>query len=109
MELVLLILLNFYWSLVDLLFVSFKCTAKWISFAYSYIYSFLDFFSPIKAVTHYWAEFPVLYNRSLLVIYFIYSSVYMLIPVSQFIPAPSLSPGNHKLVFYVLILFLFEV
>ena len=33
----------------------------------------------------------------------------MLIPVSQFIPAPSLSPGNHKLVFYVLILFLFEV
>ena len=31
-------------------------------------------------------EFPLLYSRSLLVIYFIYSNVYMSIPVSQFIP-----------------------
>ena len=45
-------------------------------------------------------EFPVLYSRSLLVIYVIYSSVYMLIPISQFTP-PSLSSFNSKFVFYV--------
>ena len=33
-------------------------------------------------------EFPVLYSRLSLVIYFIYSGVYMSIPVSQFIPPP---------------------
>ena len=36
--------------------------------------------------------FPVLYSTSLLVIYFMYSSVYMSIPISQFIPPPRLSP-----------------
>ena len=39
------------------------------------------------------AYFPVLYNRSLMVIYFKYSSVYMSIPTSQTIPSPPLSPG----------------
>ena len=29
-------------------------------------------------ITEYWVEIPVLYSRSLLIIYFIYSSVYML-------------------------------
>ena len=38
---------------------------------------FLDSF-PIYAIREYWVEFPVLYSRSLLVTYFIYSSVYML-------------------------------
>ena len=33
-------------------------------------------------------HYPVLYSRSLLVIYFIYSSVYLSIPVSQFSPLP---------------------
>ena len=37
-------------------------------------------------------EFPVLYSRSLLVIYFIYSSVCMLIPSSRFIPSHDVSP-----------------
>ena len=32
--------------------------------------------------TEYWVELPVLYSRSLLIIYFIYSSVYLLIPKS---------------------------
>ena len=36
-------------------------------------------------------EFPVLHRRPLLSIYFMYSSVYMLIPVPQFIPPPHLS------------------
>ena len=66
---------NFYWSLVDLqCCISFRCTAKWISYTYTYIHSFLDSF-PIQVITEYWEEFPVLYSRSLLVIYFIYSSV----------------------------------
>ena len=43
---------------------------------YIYLHSFLDSF-PIKAITEYWVEFPVLYSMSLLVIYFIYSSVYI--------------------------------
>ena len=34
----------------------------------------------------YWVEFPVLSSRSLLVIYFTYSSLYVLILTSQFIP-----------------------
>ena len=44
------------------------------------------------AITGYWAEFSVLYSRSLLVICFIYSSVYMSTPISQFIPPPHLPP-----------------
>ena len=55
---------------------------------YIYIYPlFLDSF-PIQFITEYWVEFPVLYSRSLLVIYVIYSSKYMSIPISQFIPHP---------------------
>ena len=34
-------------------------------------------------------ELPVLYSRLLLVIYFIHISVYMSIPISQFIPFPT--------------------
>ena len=59
---------------------------------YVYIYLlffFYDSFS-IKVIAEYWPEFLVLYSRSLLVIYFTYSSVYMSIPVSQFIPNPLL-------------------
>ena len=42
----------------------------------------------------------MLYSKPLLVIYFIYSSVYISIPISQFIPSP-LPPGSHKFVFYI--------
>ena len=62
---------------------------------YIYIHSFLHFFSH----TENWIKFPVLYSRSLLVIYFIYSSVYMSIPISHFI-SPWLPPVSHKFVFY---------
>ena len=76
----------FFWSTIDLqCCVSFRCAAKWIYCTYTYIHSFLDSFHML-AITQYWVEFPVLYSRSLLVIYFIYSSVYMSVPVSQFIP-----------------------
>ena len=53
-----------------------------------------------------WVESPVLYSMSLLVMYFIYSSVYLSIPVSQFIPPP-LPSGNHNLFSTSVTLFLF--
>ena len=45
--------------------------------------------------------FLMLYSRSLLVIYFIFGSVYMSIPISQLIPPPSLPLGSHKFAFYI--------
>ena len=50
------------------------------------IYSFSDFF---LFVARYWIWFPVLYSRTLLFIYFTYSSVYLLIPN---LSLPELSP-----------------
>ena len=41
---------------------------------------------PMIIITRYWVEFPGLYSRLLLVIYFIYGSVYMSTPIYQFIP-----------------------
>jgi len=62
--------------------------------------SFVDYFL-IYTIMEYWVEFSVLHSRSLLVIYFIYKSVYMSIPTSQFIPLSLLNPGNPKLIFYI--------
>ena len=59
--------------------VSFRCIAKWFSYTYTHIYYFSESF-PIYVITDYRLEFPVLYSRSLLIIQFIYSSVYMSIP-----------------------------
>ena len=44
------------WSMVDLYCVSFRCTAKWISYTYTYICSFSDSF-PILVITEYWRLF----------------------------------------------------
>ena len=72
----------FFKSIVDLqCCVNFRCTEKWISYTDTHIHSFLDSF-PIQAIAEYWVEFPVLYSMSLLVIYFIYSGVFMSIPIS---------------------------
>ena len=40
-----------------------------------HVFSLFSSSFPIKVITKYWAEFPILYNRSLLVIYFKYKSV----------------------------------
>ena len=47
--------------------------------------TFLDSF-PMYVITEYWVDFPVLYSKSLLILCFIYSSVYVSILISQFIP-----------------------
>ena len=61
----------FYWSTVGIqCCVCYRRIEKWIS--YTHICYFLDSF-PIEAITEHWAEFSVLYIRSLLAIYFISS------------------------------------
>ena len=57
--------------------VSFWYTAKWISYTYTYIHSYFFDSFPIWVIAEYWVEFPVLYSRSLLVMYFTYSSMYI--------------------------------
>ena len=69
-----------------------------ISNSFFILFPFLSFFN----ITKYWLELPVLYTvGSLLIIYFIYSSVYKLIANSSFIPPPQ-QPfpfGNQKFIF----------
>ena len=78
--------LNVYWRIIDLqCCFSFCCTAQWISYTNAYIHLFFRFFSHIG---HYRVLSRVLHSRPLLVIYFIYGSVYLSIPTSQFIPLP---------------------
>ena len=69
-----LFLLEYSWFLMisDVLLVSGTQQSESFIYIYTYIHSFLG--SSMKV------EFPVLYSRFLLVTYFIYSSVYTLIP-----------------------------
>ena len=90
--------LNFVWHIINLqCCISFMCTAKW--FIQTYIHSFSDSFL-IKIIIEYWVEFLVLYIRSLLVIYFIYSSVCLLTKLLNY-PSPLPFPvGNHEFLFW---------
>ena len=93
---VMLFLNKLYWTVVDLqYYVGFCCTEKW-NHLYMYIYP-LFFFLSLSHVGHYRVEFPI--SRSLLVIYFIYSRVYMSIPLSQLIPL--LTTPISMFVFYI--------
>ena len=93
-------LINFCWSLVALqCCASFYCTAKWINYRFTYIPSFWISF-PFRLPQEHWVEFPALYNGFSLVIYFIHCSVYMTIPISQYIPPPPpFSPLDAKCFF----------
>ena len=84
--------------------VIFCCIAKWISYTYIYMcvciyisllpfFFFFLVFLPIEVTTEHWVEYPLLYSRFSLVIYFMHTinSVYMSIPISQFIPPRLLS------------------
>ena len=64
---------------------------------------FLDFL-PIQVTTEYYVEFPALYSMFSLIIYFIHSSVYMSVTVSQFIPPFCPHPWYPK-VLYVCVLY----
>ena len=64
-----------------------------------------DLSNQVPQTTFFKKNFYFLYSRFLLVIYFIHISVYMSIPISQFIPPPPplpLSPlGVHTFVLYI--------
>ena len=78
---------KFYWGIVDLQCVSFKYTVNWISYTYTLGSSFS--YRLLQST-----QFPVLY-RSLLVIYFILSGVYVSIPIFQFIPPQIFTTSRH--------------
>ena len=61
--------------------VSFFCTAKWINYMCTYILSFLRSPQSTEVTTERQIEFPMLYRRFSLVIYFIHSSEHMSVPI----------------------------
>ena len=76
----------------------FQVYNKVIHFIYVYSFSGSFHYRLLQDIEY---SFPVLYSRLLLFIYFIYKSVYLLTPNSQFIPSSTFPFGNHKCVFYV--------
>ena len=82
-----LFIIYFYWNIVNLPYcLSFWCTIKWLSFIYIYVYIYIyiyinfSYSFPLWFITGYWIEFSVVYRRIALFMYFIYSSLYLLIP-----------------------------
>ena len=110
-------------GIVDLQCCMFQIYSKeWISYTTCICVLFFFFFLAIPtACGRSWARTYVhsfshigsyrvsgLHSRPLLVIYFIYNSVYVLIPSCQFIPLPNgFLFGNHKFDFKSVTLFLF--
>ena len=75
MELLFILKITVYWSIVDLqLRVSFCCTAEQMSYTYTLIHSFLDSV-PIWVTTEYQVEFPILYSRLLVSSFILGSTV----------------------------------
>ena len=65
----------------------------------TFTYSFSDSF-PIKFIIEYWVEFPMLYSRILLIIYFMCICCVYVNPNFLIYPSPPHFPfGNHKFVF----------
>ena len=107
-----------FWSVVFLQYcVCLCCTSRWISHMYTYIPSLLDF-SPIQVTIVHSVEFPCY----ILVIYFIHImgvakgwtglsnwttkthtiySVYVSIPISQFLPLHPFPLAVHAFVLYI--------
>ena len=79
--------INFYWSTVALQVSAAQQSQSAICIRVSPLFCISFPFRSSQSIE----KLPVLDNRFSLVIYFIHSSVYMLIPISQFIP-PSFSP-----------------
>ena len=79
----------FYWSIVGLQCssVGFRCTTKWFSYTYVFFFVFFSIIGYCKILS----IAPVLYSGPLFFIDCIYSSLYLLIPNSQYF-SPTLSP-----------------
>ena len=78
-----------YWGLADeQCCASSRWTVKRLTHIYVYPLSPRPLSHPIQAAAEHWAEFPVPYNRSLLVIHFKYSSVYLWTSDSLTVPSP---------------------
>ena len=93
------IFLNFYWSIVALqCCISFCYTAKWIHYMYK-IYP-LIFGLPSHLCNHIEMSRAPCAIQEVLVTCFIHSSVYMSIPIPQFIQ-PSLTPSIPMSVLYI--------
>ena len=60
--------------------------------SYIHMYQFSPKWPPIQAATQHWAEFHMLYSKSMVAIHFKRSSVYMYVPNSPTFPPPKLSP-----------------
>ena len=69
---------------------------------YTHTPSLLDFLH-FQITTEHWVDFPGLYSRFSLVIHFthIYNSIYMSIPISQFLLACHFPLGVHIFVLYI--------
>ena len=84
----------FYWSIGDLqCCVSFRCTAESVSQTYAYtsiLFQILSLYW-LSQSTEYISPSCIV-SRSLLLVIFVCSSVWMQIPTSQSIPPPSVSP-----------------
>ena len=85
-------LCSLYWSITDWQCCnSCKWTRKQLSQMYIYIHTRIHSHPnspPIQAATYHWAEFPVLYSRTLSVTHFRYSTLYVSIPNSLTNPSP---------------------
>ena len=92
-----LFLKNVCWRIVDLKRVCFRCRAKWIS--YSFTLFFLQILFPYRPLESMEQSFLCYTTGSYLVNQLIYSSMYMSVPIFQFIlPRPCLIPINYKFV-----------
>ena len=83
------------------IFSNFYCTAKWIRYSYTYILfnGFPSHLGHCRALN----RAPCAIQNVLIVIYFIrgVNSVYMSVPISQFIPLSPPPPWIHKFVLYI--------
>ena len=67
-----------YYNYITMVLIS-VCNKVIQLYIHTYIYIYIYIYFPMQVITEYWVEFPVLYSKSLLIIYFMYSSVYTLI------------------------------
>ena len=92
--------LNFYWSKSGLPFcVSFRCTAKQISYTYTCTSSFFLNSFPYRSLQSI-EQSSLYYTPGFSQLSILYIAVCMSSPISQCIP-PLLTSGNHKFVFYI--------